>query len=351
MSPPETSNASGPPAATPASAGAPPGGAASQPARRTWKQTAARGMSVAPLALAVLAQTGVIGHGGGTGATAGPTSTQAVKCGTDITDYQSCHDHYATGCSDSGGYDGYLNSLKNKLLDPTLQPQHAFEVPTLVTLERQLPADLTRLNHEDLKAQMSSLGEGSVSSLSGYLYYTKDAGSESSNCLLNGAVNTDLLIGIGADAGIAAKAQSRSPGLSPAERRQAVIVEMTPHWRAEYMPRWKLARLQWAVGRQVYVVGQLLADNEYRDARDDCAYAGAGGPGPHCWRATIWELHPVTRFLVCAAASCAANGSGIGWIPVERFDPAFAYASYPPTQPTARTAAPPPAQLGGNLVN
>src|SRR6202023_811336 len=61
MPPQEPSTASGSPPGTPAGAGTPPGGAASQPVSQTWKGTVARGMSVAPLALAVLAQVGVIG--------------------------------------------------------------------------------------------------------------------------------------------------------------------------------------------------------------------------------------------------------------------------------------------------
>jgi hypothetical protein len=297
-------------------------------------------MSVAPLALAVLAQVGVIGNGGGTGTGAGPTSTQAVKCGTGITDYQSCHDHYATGCSGAGGYDGYLNALKNELVDPAGEPQQAFDVPGLKALEKDLPADLTKTNHETLEAQMSGLGEGEVASLTGYLYYAKDGGAESSNCLLKGADNIDFHIGIGGDAGIAAKARAKTPGLSPAERSQAVIVEMTPHWRAKYEPGWNLALVQKAVGRQVYLVGQLLADNEHDDAKDDCAYAGAGGPpGPSCWRGTVWELHPVTRFLVCAAARCDPKGTGAGWTSLESFDPAKANEA-------AATRAPVPASPG-----
>ena len=324
MPPQEASTASGPSAGKPAGAGTPSGGAGSQPVRqRTWKGTAARGMSVAPLALAVLAQVGVIGKGG----TPALTSTQAAKCGTGITDYQACHDQYATGCSAAGGYDGYLNALKNELVDPAGEPQHVFHVPDLVELEKQIPAELTKTNHEALKDQMRALEEGEVASLNGYLYYAKDGGAESSNCLLKGADNIDFHIGIGADAGIAAKAQTKSPakspGLTPAERSQAVIIEMTPHWRAKYEPGWNLALVQKAIGRQVYVVGQLLADNEHDDAKDDCAYTGAGGHGPNCWRATIWELHPVTRFLVCAAASgsCAVDGTGDGWTPLEKFDP------------------------------
>jgi len=339
MPPQETSTASGPPPGPPAGAGAPPGGAASQPVKQvSRKGTAARGMSVAPLALAVLAQVGAIGHGSGAGETQALTSTQAAKCATGITDYQACHDHYGTGCSAAGGYDGYLNSLKNELIDPAGQPQHVFHVPDLVELEKQVPAELTKVNHETLKAQMSALGEGEVAALDGYLYYAKDGGAESSNCLLKGADNIDFHIGIGSDAGIAGKAKAKSPGLSPAERSQALIVEMTPHWRAKYEPGWNLALVQKAIGRQVYLVGQLLADNEHDDAKDDCTYTGTGGPGPNCWRPTICELHPVTRFLVCAAASCEENGIGAGWTPLESFDPGTTSAAATPKAPS--TAGP-----------
>jgi hypothetical protein len=339
MPPQETSTASGSPPGNPAGAGAPPGGAASRPVQGSARKgTAARGMSVAPLALAVLAQVGAIGHGAGTGATA-PASTQPAKCKTGISDYQTCHDSYPTGCSGAGGYDGYLNSLKNELVDPAGEPQQAFDVPSLKALETGLPADLTKTNHEALEGQMTSLGEGEVASLTGFLYYAKDGGAESSNCLLKGPDNIDFHIGIGSDAGVAARAKAKKPGLSPEDRSQAVIVEMTPHWRAKYEPGWNLALVQKAVGRQVYVVGQLLADNEHDDAKDDCAYAGAGGHGPNCWRGTVWELHPVTRFLVCAAAQCDEKGTGPGWTPLESFDPAKADAA-------AATKAPSPASPG-----
>jgi len=301
-------------------------------------------MSVAPLALAVLAQVGVIGNGAGTGEKVAPTSTQAAKCGTGITDFQVCHDHYATGCSGVGGYDGYLNALKNELVDPAGEPQNVFQVPDLVELEKQLPADLTKLNHEALKDQMSALGEGEVKALSGYLYYAKYGGAESSNCELKGPDNIDFHIGIGADPGIAATAKAKTPGLSPAERKLAVIVEMTPHWRAKYKPAWNLGLVQKAVGRQVFIVGQLLADNEHDDAKDDCAYTGAGGPGPKCWRPTIWELHPVTRFLVCAAAQCDEKGTGPGWTPLESFDPAKA-------DQAAATKPPSPASPGATAAS
>jgi hypothetical protein len=297
-------------------------------------------MAAAPLVLAGLAQVGVIGHGG---AAPSLTGTLAAKCQTGITDYQTCHDRYPTGCSATASYDGYLNALKNELIEPSVEPQQAYNVKDLVDLEGKLPAELAPTNHEALKDALGTLGEGEVSSLLGYLYYAKPGSSESSNCQLTGADDLDFHIGIGPDPGIPAKGHP----LSSQDRHQAVIVEMTPHWRAEYESGWTLAKVRKAVGRQVFVVGQLLADNEHHDAKDDCGYAVAPGPGKDCWRPTIWELHPVTRFLVCAtAAPCAPDGSGAGWTPLEKFNPSkdSGAAAPPPPPPAAAPAAAPNAK-------
>jgi len=301
-----------------------------------------------PLALAALAQTGVVGSGGGTGAaTPAASDANAVKCGDAIADYQECHDNYPTGCSLGGKYDGYLNSLKNLLFDPASPPRHVFAVSNLVDLEKQLPPTLTKANHGQFKPQMNALGEGEVAALSGYLYYAKNGGSESSNCLLQGPEDIDFHIGIGGDASLAGKALSGQQ-LSPGERSQAVIVEMTPHFRAKYAAAWNLAQVEKAVGRQVYVVGQLLADNEHDDAKDDCAHAQHGDK---CWRASIWELHPVTKLLVCDVATCAADGAGSGWVALENYHaqtgaaagraaPASPAESVPPATGGEKGAAP-----------
>jgi hypothetical protein len=293
-------------------------------------------MAAAPLVLAGLAQVGVMGHGGA-GTAPSLTGTVAAKCETGITDYEACHDHYPTGCSAKANYDGYLNSLKNELIAPATDPQQAFDVPALLQLEGKLPAELGPTNHEALKDAIGALGEGEVSSLKGYLYYAKNGGSESSNCLLKGSENIDFHIGIGPDA--AAASRAKKPGLTADERHQAVIVEMTPHWRAEYQPGWTLAQLTKAVGRQVYVVGQLLADNEHHDAKDDCAFARPPGTGANCWRPTVWEIHPVIRFLVCDG-DCSGDPSltptPAGWTPLEKFNP-------PKDGATAAAQPPPPA--------
>jgi hypothetical protein len=105
-----------------------------------------------------------------------------------------------------------------------------------------------------------------------YLYYVKPGGSETCNCLLSGPEQVDIHLGIGADAGIARKlAADTAPTHERVTTRNSVIVEITPHWQAAHQPNWSLGALRHAVGRQVYVVGQLLLDNEHDDPKDNCA--------------------------------------------------------------------------------
>ena len=81
--------------------------------------------------------------------------------------------------------------------------------------------------------------------------------------------------------------------------RRAVIVEATPRVRPAH--RWTLKALQ-AVRRRerVRITGWLLFDPEHFDAVD--GYVSASGkPAANPWRATLWELHPVTRIEVCRA--------------------------------------------------
>ncbi len=53
------------------------------------------------------------------------------------------------------------------------------------------------------------------------------------------------------------------------------------------------------------VVGQLLADTEHAIAKDNCAHPNAKDS---CWRASIWEIHPVIEFYVCDGDTlCPAN--------------------------------------------
>ncbi len=271
----------------------------------------------APLAIALLAQTALLGGGTATTSTEHNADTAAV-CGDEIPTYQECHSEYPTGCSKAANYDAFLNFLKNQLVAPTVAPLRFLTRDDYGKLEQSLPPALSKSNHEVFKDDLAALGDGHAAGIVGYLYYAKKGGKESSNCQLTDPDDIDFHIGIGFDPQFAAKLASRQKLTSDEHttmNQSSVIIEMTPHWRAQFRPTWKVDLLTPAIGHQVRVVGQLLVDNEHFDPKDDCAFPGAGTT---CWRASVWELHPVTQFQVCANGSSCTETSG-GWVDLEDF--------------------------------
>jgi len=280
----------------------------------------------APVALALLTQATVPGTGTISGTTDHTTDTAEV-CTDEIPSFLECHNEYATGCSKAAKYDGHLNFLKNLRVLPT-KPAEKFltSANDLIKLDHALPSDLTKTNHKDLQDKLEALGDGHVAGVVGYLYYAKKGGIESSNCGLSGPGDIDYHIGIGFDPGFAAQLSSKQkPTADQLKKRNtemdqtSMVVEMTPHWRADFRPTWSLEALAPAVGHQVRLVGQLLVDNEHYDAHDDCAFQTAK---PSCWRLGIWELHPVTKFEVCNSGTCTATSGD--WVDLENFGPVAA---------------------------
>lgn len=280
---------------------------------------ARRVMPYVPVALGLLAQVNP------TAPPSTPTTVaadfKAAVCAEDISGYEECHNEYPTGCSKAAGYDPYLNEFKNYVIQPALAPVSWFHSLAEVTkLDQQLPTTLARNNHAQVGDAIKKLGEGSVAGVIGYLYYAQKGGtSESSNCQLGGPDEIDFHIGLGFDANLAAKLAAKQK-LTPEEKKaltqDSMIVEMTPHWRARFQPDWSLDLLKPAVGHQVKVVGQLLVDNEHYDGKDDCAYKGANPDT--CWRASVWELHPVTGFEVCGSGD-GCTPEGAGWVELTEF--------------------------------
>ncbi|HEX4960540.1 MAG TPA: hypothetical protein VF173_06855 [Thermoanaerobaculia bacterium] len=296
----------------------------------------------APLAIALLAQTALLGGGGTTATPADHGPDTAAVCGDEIPTYQECHSEYPTGCSKAANYDPFLNLLKNQLTAPTVAPLRLLGRDDFGKLEQGLPPALTKSNHEVFKDDLAALGDGRVVGVVGYLYYAKKGGKESSNCQLENPDDIDFHIGIGFDPALAAKLGSKdkkqkvTPEDHTVMNQTSVIVEMTPHWRAQFRPEWKIEALTLAIGHQVRVAGQLLVDNEHFAPHDDCAFPGAGST---CWRASVWELHPVTRFEVCNTSTPCTETSG-GWVDLEDFASPGA-----PSQPAS--GSPPPASTPG----
>jgi hypothetical protein len=188
-------------------------------------------------------------------------------------------------------------------------------------LEGKLPATLSSQNHATFSQRLADNNEGNIVTVIGYLYFAVDTGkssggtapiAETSNCRVTAADSFDYHLGLGFDAVLAKKLQTtkpRSSVSSPKEmEKTSVVAEMTPHTRH---PKWTFARVNALQGKQVKVVGQLMVDNVHFNAKDDCKFPGALSS---CWRATIWEVHPVTQFFTCnLAGGCDKNSPDNAW--------------------------------------
>src|SRR5258707_2834095 len=132
---------------------------------------------LAPVALALASQLmGSTKLGPGPLTSVPSTAIVAAKC-EETPDFHACHSNYPTGCSPSGGYDAYLNYLKNQLIPPPA---------ATASLQFLSPADFRSLdantpqqlgghsnNHEQFKDQLAKLGEGKVCGGIRFLYYAK----------------------------------------------------------------------------------------------------------------------------------------------------------------------------------
>ena len=118
----------------------------------------------------------------------------------------------------------------------------------------------------------------------GYIYDVKPGGVESTNCHEKNRADRDTHIEF-----------VLNPSDSAASKR--VIVEVTPRWR-EIM---RLRGMNWStpalrdhfLGRWVRVQGWMLLDVEHESESENTV------PGrDRNWRATAWEIHPVTDIEV-----------------------------------------------------
>ncbi len=255
--------------------------------------------------------------------------TVAVKCDADVEDYNSCHTDYPTGCSGSGKYDPFLNLAKNQLPRPASDNAPVLDEAAYKTLEQKIPDGLARSNHGDFKDQLAQLGEGQERAVVGYLYYAKETGAESSNCELTGDDNVDYHIGIGFDSDLASRVTAKK--LSATDRKAltqtSVIVEMTPQYRAYYETNWTLDELKKVMGKKVKVIGQLIIDNEHNVPSQNCGFRDDAANT--CWRASVWELHPVTAFLVCDRQDNACDANSTDWAELGKTSSQSATATAP----------------------
>lgn len=162
-----------------------------------------------------------------------------------------------------------LNRLKNRVTAPT-----PAEINPKVTLAAVL-------------APGNDIGRWKVrygAEVTGYVDDVKVGGIETVNCHAHTPQYRDTHIELVLD-----------PMDSGAVQR--VIVEVTPRWRAMMAEKgvdWSTRALRDRfLGRWVKVTGWMLFDVEHKNESENTAQGR-----PRNWRATAWEIHPVTNIEV-----------------------------------------------------
>lgn len=236
------------------------------------------------------------------------TSIKAETC-NEVSDIETCHKSYLTGCSHAAvpRYDAYLNLLKNQLPSPNLENSKTLTNADFASLDREAPLALGRGNHAEHAEMLASIGEGTIVSTIGYLYRAEEERApETANCQLTGPENANYTLYIGFDSAVDTKLPGAEATGSRELSKSSIVAVVTPHYRARHHPKWTIARLRQAVGMQVKVVGQLLMNNPHYNPHDNCGHPDADRE--RCWRASAWELHPVTQLYVCnSRMGCAAS--------------------------------------------
>jgi uncharacterized protein YraI len=179
------------------------------------------------------------------------------------------------GCPPEGSATQTFRQQSNRLKNRVARPA-ASDIDTSITLDAILqPAD-------DRNRFDSSQGASIVA----FVVNVKPGGNETVNCGETEVAYIDTHIELIGD-----------PQRTDKTRR--VIVEVTPRWRAYSAAQhedWSTSALkQRYMGRWVRFTGWMFWDFEHAGNATNTASAGA----TNVWRATAWEIHPITEMQLC----------------------------------------------------
>jgi len=163
-----------------------------------------------------------------------------------------------------------LNILKNRSAEPT-----APDIDSAVSLGAILAPDSNDSRRFDAAR---------AAFVTAIVYRVLEGGVETTNCRATDSLHRDTHIEL-----------ILAPDYSMQTRR--VIVEVTPRWRAAARSHgvdWSTAALASSLtGHRVHVRGWLMFDAEHANQSENTNPGGATN-----WRATAWEIHPVTNLGV-----------------------------------------------------
>jgi len=162
-----------------------------------------------------------------------------------------------------------LNRLKNR-----------YTAPAVADVDSQVSLSALVRPGDDRERWSERRGASVV----GYVFDVKPGGIETVNCKARDLPDRDTHIELVLD-----PMNAGGP--------QRVIVEVTPRWRAMMAAKgadWSTAALRRAyLGRWVRITGWLLFDAEHANAAQNTAPGRARN-----WRATAWEVHPISSIEV-----------------------------------------------------
>ncbi len=132
---------------------------------------------------------------------------------------------------------------------------------------------------------MQRWNDARAASIVAYVYDVKVGGEETVNCGETDSLYIDTHIEL-------------VLGPQDTSKTSRLIVEVTPRWRAFLATQgedWTTRALEQRLeGHWVRFTGWLFWDFEHAD---EAAHTNPGGD--HVWRATAWEIHPITEIRVC----------------------------------------------------
>jgi len=116
--------------------------------------------------------------------------------------------------------------------------------------------------------------------ITGYLIIAKLAGPESCNCDSKNSIDHDIHLELVADKTVTAE-------------NKRMICEITPRWRKRLGQYGVVANLEALArrGARVRITGWMFFDPDHENESEN-THPGS----PKNWRATGWEIHPVTKF-------------------------------------------------------
>jgi len=155
-----------------------------------------------------------------------------------------------------------LNKLKNRTGEPK-------QINQDITLEKILAKgiDSTRFSN------------GDAATLTGYIVGVKAGGGEDCNCYYGKEEFIDTHIEIALKKG-------------EKDKTKYMVVEITPRFKATHKDC-RTAAIRKLIGRPVTVTGWMMYDfHHWQNSKNTNPH------GTNLYRATAWEIHPVTSFVI-----------------------------------------------------